>query len=116
MKEIDSYIDLNSHIIDSIAISNLREGKPIIPLKIIQNELKLSLQKQVQNGELTMQDINEEKLEKMIYELINYLEGYIYTKNRIDLYKKEGLGLMIALDENDHEDMDDVEKHSDLYE
>jgi len=43
MKEIDSYIDLNSHIIDSIAISNLREGKPIIPLKIIQNELKLSL-------------------------------------------------------------------------
>jgi len=62
-----------------------------------------------------MQDINEEKLEKMIYELINYLEGYIYTKNRIDLYKKEGLGLMIALDENDHEDMDDVEKHSNLY-
>ena len=63
-----------------------------------------------------MQDINEEKLEKLIYELITYLEGYIYTKNRIDLYKKEGLGLMIALDENDHEDMDDVEKHSDLYE
>ena len=62
-----------------------------------------------------MQDIDEEKLKKVVYDLINYLEGYVYTKNRIDLYKKEGLGLMIALEENDQDDMNDVEKHSDLY-
>ena len=62
-----------------------------------------------------MKDLDEEKLSDIIYKLIDYLEGYVYTKNRIDLYKKEGLGLMIALEENDLDDMDDVEKHSDLY-
>ena len=36
------------------------------------------------------------------------------TKNRIDLYYKDGIGLGIALDEK--EKIDDFEKHSILYE
>lgn len=40
------------------------------------------------------------------------MESYVYTKNRIDLYHKEGIGLAIALDERDQ----DPEEQSHLYE
>ena len=42
------------------------------------------------------------------------IESYVFTKNRIDLYYKDGIGLGIALDEK--EKIDDYEKHSVLYE
>lgn len=43
--------------------------------------------------------------------LIKSLESYVYTKNRMDLYNKEGIGLAIALDHNEI----DSESHSSLY-
>jgi hypothetical protein len=94
----------------------LQEDKPIIPLKIIQNELKLGLQKEIESGNLSIQDIDEEKLKRYVFDLIEHLEGYVYTKNRIDLYHQEGLGLMLALDDHDLEAIEDDERRSGLYE
>ena len=36
--------------------------------------------------------------------MISSLESYVYTKNRIDLYHKEGIGLGLALDEKERDD------------
>jgi hypothetical protein len=47
-------------------------------------------------------------LQKYIGKLLDSLEGYIYTKNRIDLYNKEGIGLNIAIDEKDLEKYEDA--------
>jgi len=115
-KDIEEFIELNSHIIDSIALENLQEDKPIIPLKIIQSELKLGLKKEIERGTLSIQDIDEDKLKRYVFDLIDRLEGYVYTKNRIDLYHQEGLGLMLALDDHELEAIEDDEKRSELYE
>jgi len=42
-KEIDTFIDLNSHVIDGIALMNLSSDKVVIPLKRIVQELKFVL-------------------------------------------------------------------------
>lgn len=39
-----------------------------------------------------------------MFKLLNNLESFIYTKNRIDLYNKESIGLNIALKNEDIED------------
>jgi len=71
----------------------------VIPLKIIIIELKLNLEKDITNGELTsLQDLDEEILTEYVNKLIQNLESFIYTKNRLSLYHKEGIGLSIALD------------------
>lgn len=111
-KELAAYIELNSHIIDSIALANLRPDKPVIPLKIIVQELKLLLEKEIQSGKLErIEKLDEQLLTKYVNQLTKSLESYVYTKNRIDLYHKEGIGLAIALDEREQ----DPEQQSNLY-
>ena len=56
--------------------------------------------------------MEEEALTKHVNDLIEQLEEYICTKNRIDLYNKEGLGLALALNQTELDD----EKHSSIYE
>ena len=46
---------------------------------------------------------NPDALEKYVTVLIKSLNSYIYTKNRIGLYNKQGIGLGIAIDEHDAE-------------
>lgn len=93
---------MNSHIIDSIALSNLRPNKPVIPLKVIEVELKLSMERDIQGGRLvSVEELDETTFSDYVNELIVSLEGYVYTKNRFDLYHKEGVGLQIALDEGE---------------
>ena len=48
-----------------------------------------------------------------VNDMTKSIESYVFTKNRIDLYYKDGIGLGIALD--DKEKIDDFEKHSVLY-
>jgi hypothetical protein len=93
-------------------LANLRTDKPVVPLKIIQRELRISLSREISKGELNLLDMEEEALTKHVNDLIEQLEEYICTKNRIDLYNKEGLGLALALNQNELDD----EKHSSLYE
>lgn len=101
-KELAAYIELNSHIIDSIALANLRPDKPVIPLKIIVQELKFLLEREIQSGKLErIEKLDEQLLTKYVNQLTKSLESYVYTKNRIDLYHKEGIGLAIALDERE---------------
>jgi hypothetical protein len=58
-----------------------------------------------------LSDLDEEALSKYVTRLIESLESYVFTKNRMDLYHKEGIGLAIALDENELDD----EKFVSLY-
>ena len=112
-KELAAYIELNSHIIDSIALANLRPDKPVIPLKIIVQELKYLLEREIESGRLErIEKLDEQLLTKYVNQLTKSLESYVYTKNRIELYHKEGVGLAIALDERDQ----DPEEQSHLYE
>jgi len=111
-KELAAYIELNSHIIDSIALANLRPDKPVIPLKIIVQELKFLLERELQSGKLErIEKLDERMLTEYVNQLTKSLESYVYTKNRIDLYHKEGIGLALALDEREQ----DQEQQSSLY-
>ena len=102
VNEVEEFIELNSQTIDGIALANLRADKPVIPLKIIIIELKTRLQRDLATQEIeSLREFDEEALTKYVNELIASLSSYIYTKNRIDLYHKEGVGLSIALDENE---------------
>ena len=47
--------------------------------------------------------LNPGALQRYLFKLINTLEKYIYTKNRIDLYNKEAVGLNVALNQRDLE-------------
>lgn len=58
--------------------------------------------------------LDEETLTNYVNDMTKSIESYVFTKNRIDLYYKDGIGLGIALDEK--EKIDDFEKHSVLYE
>jgi hypothetical protein len=58
--------------------------------------------------------LDEETLTNYVNDMTKSIESYVFTKNRIDLYYKDGIGLGIALDEK--EKIDDFEKYSVLYE
>jgi hypothetical protein len=45
--------------------------------------------------------------------LLNHLETYIYTKNRIDLYNKRSIGLNVALASDDIENDGNAAKEED---
>ena len=65
-------------------------------------EVRLNLIRDLESQEIeSLNDLNEESLTEYINKLIVSLESYVYTKNRLDLYNKEGVGLSIALDENE---------------
>ena len=66
-------------------------------------ELKFSLKKDLQSGEIDLKEMDEDSLAEYIKTLCVNLEKYVYTKNRIDLYNKEGIGLAIAIDQRDLE-------------
>lgn len=57
--------------------------------------------------------LDEDTLTNYVNDMTKSIESYVFTKNRIDLYYKDGIGLGIALD--DKEKIDDFEKHSVLY-
>jgi hypothetical protein len=48
--------------------------------------------------------LHELDLHRYVTDMISSLESYVYTKNRIDLYHKEGIGLGIALEEKERDD------------
>jgi hypothetical protein len=48
-KEVESYIELNSQVIDGIALAHLRSDKPVIPLKILLTEIQLNLRKDIES-------------------------------------------------------------------
>ena len=96
-------------------MANLRPDKPVIPLKIILIELKLQLERDILADKIEGLDkLDEETLTKYVNHMTKSIESYVYTKNRIDLYYKDGIGLGIALDEK--EKIDDFEYQSILYE
>lgn len=81
----------------------------MIPLKILLTEVKLNLKKDIQNGDITLRELNEESLTAYLNGMCKNLEKYVYTKNRIDLYNKEGIGLAIALDKKDIEQQEEYQ-------
>jgi len=91
---------LNAHIIDNIALANLRPDKPVIPLSLLTYELKLSLERDAKAGTINLDKITEDSLKTYVKKMIDHLEKVVLIKNRIDLYHKEGVGLTIALNEN----------------
>jgi len=99
--ETEKFIDLNSQTIDGIALSNLSSDKPVIPLKILMQELKLSLKRDIESEEIVLEEMDEDSLIQYLSELQTPLGRYVYTKNRMDLYNKEGIGLAIALDRDE---------------
>jgi hypothetical protein len=75
-------------------------------------EIQLNLRKDLESqGIESLSDLDEQSLTKYVTRLIDSLESYVYTKNRVDLYHKEGIGLAIALDGNEL----DVEQYTSLY-
>jgi hypothetical protein len=51
-------------------------------------------------------------MHKYLYTLIRRLEAFVYTKNRIDLYFKEGIGLNIAIDVEDTAKFEDFSDYA----
>lgn len=112
MKEVDDFIELNSQTIDNIALAHLSPARPVIPLKILVTELRVSLRKDLESQEIeSLRDLDEEQLSAYVTALIQSLESYVYTKNRVDLYHKEGTGLAVALDQEEL----DSEQYLSLY-
>ena len=90
----------------------MRPDRPVIPLKILLTEIRLSLRKDMESQEIeSLSDLDEEALGKYVARLLESLESYVFTRNRMDLYHKEGIGLAIALDEDELDD----EKFASLY-
>ena len=97
-RDIDNFVELNSHIIDGIALQNLRPDKVVIPLKRIVQELKISLLADVKEGKVKLEDFDQDSVTDYVNNFVSSLDQFVITKNRIGLYHKEGLGLSIALD------------------
>ena len=74
---------MNAHIIDNIALANLRPDKPVIPLSLLTYELKLSLERDVKAGTINLDKITEEALMTYVEKMIDHLEKVVLIKNRI---------------------------------
>jgi len=117
-KTVKEFMKEYNGIFESISLFNLNKERPIVPLKILITELEISLARDLESGEL--EDLNDLEpslnpgaLQKYLFKLLNHLETYIYTKNRIDLYNKEAIGLNIALSEHDIETGERPDEESD---
>ena len=107
-KNVDDFIEKNSEIIDGAAYEHLHADRPVIPLKILYIEMKIALKRDLESREVESLDEldpqrNPGALENYVEGVIRSLEWYLYTKNRIGLYNKVGIGLNIALEDKDAE-------------
>jgi len=114
---VDEFIVYYGEVIEGIAYDNLDKDRPVVPLKILFTELKIQLRKDLDSGEL--EDLahldpegNPGAMHKYLYALIHRLEAFVYTKNRIDLYFKEGIGLNIAIDIEDTAKFEDFSDYA----
>lgn len=107
-KTVKEFMAEYNSIFESVSLFNLNKERPIVPLKILIVELEIQLAKDLESGELeTLNDLEPSlqpgALQKYLFKLLNHLETYIYTKNRIDLYNKRSIGLNVALGSEDIE-------------
>lgn len=97
----ESWEDRLDPLIDRVTLEALCRDKPIIPLKIVEGELKRSINEEFRDDKQGLYDLTKEELQQRVATLIKgKLEGYVFAKNRLDLYHKEGIGLAIALEES----------------
>lgn len=91
------FIESNSNVIDQVALRNLDPKKVVIPLKRITESLEMQLENDVRGGK-RLEDFDEESLTEYVKQFLKKIEDWVVTKNRVGLYNKEGLGLMLALE------------------
>lgn len=70
--------------------------------------MKIALKRDLESREVeSLDELDPERnpgaLENYVEGVIRSLEWYLYTKNRIGLYNKVGIGLNIALEDKDAE-------------
>jgi hypothetical protein len=97
----DFFDDKLTPLIDRITLESLKDDKPIIPLNIIEGELKRSLAEEFGDDDKALKEVTIEQLRERVLSVVKgKLEEKIYAKNRVDLYHREGLGLGVALNDD----------------